>query len=150
MAENVLSTSDKRSVQVFSSPLASKTHFWSTINLSTYFRFSDFEFKIRLGLSFHKQKIAIFKLTIYWFSVRSHNHYTKQPTVSASHRKAFSKLQSCLTDSSWIHPILLIKLIQYKIGKTWLSTMLNLYSCLKSNKSKRFYSKMLLHRFKCV
>ena len=33
------------------------------------------------------------------------------------HRKTFSRLYSCLTDSSWIHLILLIKLIQYKIGK---------------------------------
>ena len=34
--------------------------------------------------------------------------------MSGRHRKAFSNLQSCLTDSSWIHLILLIKLIQYK------------------------------------
>ena len=41
-----------------------------------------------------------------------------EPTVSLRHRKAFSNLQLCMTDSSWIHLILLIKLIQYKIGKT--------------------------------
>ena len=41
----------------------------------------------------------------YWFSVRTHNHYTKEPPVSRRHRKSFH---------SWIHLILLIKLPQYK------------------------------------
>ena len=63
--------------------------------------FSYFEFKIRLirpRLSFQKPpKIHVFERTTYWFSVRSHNHYIKEPTVSGRHRKAFSNLQSCLT-----------------------------------------------------
>ena len=82
--------------------------------------FSYFEFKIRLirlGLSFQKTKIPYFKLTTNWFSFRNHNHYTKEPTVGGRHRKAVSNLHLCLTDSSWIHLILLIKLIPYKIGK---------------------------------
>ena len=69
-----------------------------------------------LGLSFQKQKFL---------------YSSSQPTGSRSwaiHRrhncewetqkKTFSSLQSYWTDSSWIHSILLIKLIQYKIGKT--------------------------------
>ena len=52
-------------------------------------------------------------------SVRSHNHYTKEPTVTGRHRRAFNSLQSYLTDSSWIHLILIIKLISYKIEKKW-------------------------------
>ena len=43
---------------------------------------------------------------------------SKEPNVSGRHRKAFSSLQWCLTDSSWIHMFLLIELFQYKIGKT--------------------------------
>ena len=39
--------------------------------------------------------------------------------MSGRHRKALN-LKSCLTDSSRIHLIELIKLIQHKIGKTWL------------------------------
>ena len=48
------------------------------------FGVSYFEFKIRLiklGLSFQKTKIPVLELTTYWFSVRSHNHYIKEPTV---------------------------------------------------------------------
>ena len=37
--------------------------------------------------------------------------------MSGRHRKAFSNLQSCLTDSSSILLILLINLIQYKFEK---------------------------------
>ena len=59
----------------------------------------------------------VFEFPTYWFSVRSHNHYTIESTVSVRHRKAFSNLQSCLTGSIWICLILLIKLIKYKIGK---------------------------------
>ena len=83
---------------------------------------------IRLGIS--KTKLTVFELTTYWFSVRSHNHYTKEPTVSGP--KSFQSVcllkdfntqepitVSILTDSSWIHLILLIKLIQCKIGKIW-------------------------------
>ena len=39
-------------------------------------------------------------LTTYCLPVRSHNHYIKEPTVNGRQRKAFSNLQSCLTDSS--------------------------------------------------
>ena len=80
-------------------------------NISICFVFFYFEFKIRLiklGLFFQKTKIPVFELTAYWFPVRNHNHYTKEPTV----------YQSFLTDFSWIHLILLIKLIQYEIGET--------------------------------
>ena len=94
-----------------------KKRLWLTLHVSQL-SFSYFEFKvnlIRLGLSFQKQK---FLYSTYWFSVRSHNHYTKGSTVSGSHKKAFTNLQSCLTDSSWIHLILLITLIQFTIGKT--------------------------------
>ena len=38
--------------------------------------------------------------------------------MSGRHRKAFSNLQSCLTDSSSILLILLINLIQYKFEKS--------------------------------
>ena len=74
-----------------------------------------FEFKIRLirlGLSFQNQKILSSKLTSCWFSIRSNNQNTTEPTVSVRHRKALSNLQSCMADSSCIHLILLIKLIQ--------------------------------------
>ena len=53
-----------------------------------------------------------------WSPVRLANHYTKVSTLSERHRKAFSSLQSCLTDSSWINLIHLIQLIQYKVGNT--------------------------------
>ena len=52
-------------------------------------------------------------------------YYTEEPTVSRRRGKVFSNLQSRLTDSSWIHLILLIKLIQYKIGKTRMNCLLN-------------------------
>ena len=71
-------------------------------------------FKIRLiilGFLPQKTKIPVFELTTYWFSIGSLNHYTTEPTVRGRHIKAFSSLQSCLTDSSWIHLILLIQLI---------------------------------------
>ena len=60
---------------------------------------------------FSKTKIPVFKPTTLWSSVRSYKHYTKETTMSGRHRKAFSRLQSCLTDSSWIKLILLIKRI---------------------------------------
>ena len=50
-----------------------------------------------------------------WSPVRLANHYTKVSTVSETHRNAFSSLQSCSTDSSWIN---LIQLTWHKIGKT--------------------------------
>ena len=101
------------------------THFWILKNLG----FSYFEFKIRLiklGLSFQKQKFV-------YLNSQPTNSQSEVPTDSQSGViiitpksqlyvegtvKAFSDLQSCLTDSSWIHLILLIKLFQYKIGKT--------------------------------
>ena len=43
--------------------------------------------------------------------------------MSGRHRKAFINLQSCLNDSSWIHLLLLIQLIQYKIEKTRLCSI---------------------------
>ena len=69
---------------------------------------------------FPKTKNFLFELTSDWFSVRSHNYYTKEPIVSWRHRNTSSNLKSCLTDFSWIHLILQIKLIQYKIAKTLL------------------------------
>ena len=39
-----------------------------------------YELKIRLDLSFQKTKIPVLELPTYWFSFRSHNHYTKEPT----------------------------------------------------------------------
>ena len=60
-------------------------------------------FKIRLiilGFLPQKTKIPVFELTTYRFLVRSLNHYTMEPTVRGRHIKAFSSLQSCLTDSS--------------------------------------------------
>ena len=42
---------------------------------------------------------------------RSLNHNYNEPTVRGRHRKVFSSIQSCLADSSWIHLILLNKLI---------------------------------------
>ena len=54
----------------------------------------------------------------YIWTHNSHKHYARRSTVSGRHSKAVSNLQSCLTDSYWIRLILLIKLIQYKIGKT--------------------------------
>ena len=66
---------------------------------------------------FRKSWIHHCKLKTYWFSVRSHNHYAKESTVSGRHRKAFSNIQSWFTDSSLIHLISLIKLIEYKIRK---------------------------------
>ena len=39
----------------------------------------------------------------YWSSVRHHNHYTKESTVSGRHRKAFSIIQlETLTFSAWL------------------------------------------------
>ena len=54
---------------------------------------------IRLDFLSKKQKIPVLELTTDIFSVRSHNHYTKEPTVSGRHRKAFKSLQSCSTGS---------------------------------------------------
>ena len=78
-----------------------------------------------LNLKLDWNFLSVLELTTYWFSARSHSHYTKKPTVSGRHRKTFSNLQSCMTGSSWNQPILLIQLNQYKIGKTqvmWLGT----------------------------
>ena len=54
--------------------------------------FSDFVPKIRLirlEFSFQKNpKIPVFELSIYWFPVRSQNHYTKEPTGTVRDRKA--------------------------------------------------------------
>ena len=91
------------------SPTAQCVH-W---NLQYIHVFSDFVFKIRLirlGFSFQKTKNPVLEPPTYWFSgvlIITPN----EPTVSGSHRKAFSSLQSCSTDSSWIHLFLLIQLI---------------------------------------
>ena len=78
-----------------------KDHFRIFCKLTNkiHLSFSYFEFEIRLiilGLSFQKQTF------LYWnsHSVRSHNQYIKEPTVSGRHRKAFYSLQSCWTGSS--------------------------------------------------
>ena len=65
----------------------------------------------KLSLTFSHAWLVLVELTTCWFPVSSHNHYTTVSTVGGRHRKAFSNLQSCLTDSSWIHLILLIQLI---------------------------------------
>ena len=96
--------------------------------LKVTFGFSYFGFKIsliRLSLSFQKQKFLYSNSRAHWFSVRCHNHYVKESTVSGRHRKALNSFQLCFTDSSWIHLILLIKLIQYNTRKTWLITSSN-------------------------
>ena len=93
---------------------------------------SYFEFKIRLirlGLSFQKQNIL-------WLNSQPNNSQsgmitiTSYLTLSGRHRKSFSTLQSCLTDSRWIILILLIKLIHYKIWKT---RMIVHYGIIPSN-----------------
>ena len=48
-------------------------------------------------------------LPTYWSSASHCNRYTKEPTVSGGHRKAFDSFESCLTGSSWIQLIHLIK-----------------------------------------
>ena len=107
------------------------THANRNINFVTVCGILDFfyfEFKIKLsklGLSFHKQQFLYSQFTT--FSFRSYNFYSKKPTVSRIHRKTFSRLQSCFTNSSWIH--LIIKLIQYKIGKTHLFLLFRLSKC---------------------
>ena len=79
---------------------------------------SYFVFKIRLirlGFSFKKLKILYLNPQ----PTDSQSGVTTitpgESAVSGRHREAF--FQSCLTDSSLIHLILLIQLIQYKIGK---------------------------------
>ena len=72
---------------------------WSIHSIAHYSCFSDFVFKIRLmrlGFSFQNTKNSqppdsqsgVITTT------------PTEPTVSGRHRKAFSNLQSCLTDSS--------------------------------------------------
>ena len=86
--------------------------------LNLYFNYFEFNMRlIRLGKPFQKQKNPIYLNSQPTDSVRNYNHCTKDPTVSGRHRESFSSLQSCLNDSSLIQLILLIKLIQYKIGK---------------------------------
>ena len=67
--------------------------------------FSDFVFKIRLirlGFSFKKLKIPV----LYLKSQPTNSQSgvipitPTEPTVSGGHRKAFSNLQPCMTDSS--------------------------------------------------
>ena len=49
---------------------------------------------IRWHKCFKIKKTSVrFEHSTYWSSVRHHNHYTKEPTVSGRHRKAFSNLQ---------------------------------------------------------
>ena len=55
------------------------------------------------------------ELTTYWSSVSHYNHYKKESPVNGQRTKGFISLQSYMTDSSWIY---VIKLIQYKTGKT--------------------------------
>ena len=81
--------------------------------------FSDLVFKIRLislGFSFRKQKVLYLNLQPTDCQSGVITITQTEPTVSR--KKAFNTLQSCLTDSSSIHLILLIQLILYKIGKT--------------------------------
>ena len=61
-----------------------------------------------------KSKINRTSLRFELPSVRHHNHYIKEPTVSGRH----SNLQLCFTGSSLIQLIRLIKRIQDKIEKT--------------------------------
>ena len=70
--------------------------------------FCYFECRIRimrLDLSFQKTKIPVFEFTTYWFSDSGVITTTPtEPTVSERHRKTFSSIQSCLTDST-LNPI---------------------------------------------
>ena len=71
-----------------------------------------------------QQKIKIKKTSVrfeypaYWSSSSHRNYYSKMLTVSGRHKKAFNSLQTCLTSSSSIKLIHLIKRILYKIEKT--------------------------------
>ena len=71
------------------------------------------------GFSFKKLKIPVLYLNSQPTDSQSGvmTITPTEPTVSGRHRKAFSNLQSCMTDSSWIYLILLIQQIEYKIGK---------------------------------
>ena len=103
---------DHQSLQVHHSICAPKT----ALN---QLGFSYFEFKIRLirlGLSFQKQNFLYSNSQPSAFQAGVIT-ITPKNTVSGRHRRAFSNLQSCLTDSSWIHLFLLIQLIYYKIKK---------------------------------
>ena len=93
---------------------AKNTNKNGVVFLHSYSCFSDFVFKIRLiklGFSIKKLKFPVLYLNSYWFQSRVIIITPTEPTVSERHRKAFSTLQSCMTDSSWIHLILLIQLI---------------------------------------
>ena len=116
------------------------------------FLFFRFFFKIRLikpGFPFQETKIHIFELTNYRFSVRSHNHYTKDPTVGGIHRKAFSSFQSCLTDSSWSHLILLIQL-KYRSGTVNSNTVNSKFHLIRSYCEIFFYHFPNISCLKCT
>ena len=79
-----------------------------------------FEFKIRLirlALSFQKHKFLCFNSQPTDFQSGVITIIPKSQLCEGDTDKAFSNLQSCLTDSSLIHLSLLIKLIQNKIEK---------------------------------
>ena len=76
--------------------------------------------------------------------------------MSGKHWKAFTNLQSCFTDSSLIHLILLIKLIQYKVGKTrmllivevwWLFPWLLLFPMVVSRAEQELLKNPVLSAF---
>ena len=72
------------------------------INLAFVF-FSDFVFKIRLirlGFLCKQKNSCIWTHNLQILSQESHNHRTKESTVSWRHRRAFSSLQSCLSINS--------------------------------------------------
>ena len=57
--------------------VSNSTAFWSIITIG--FSYSEFNIRlIRLGI----WNFFAFELTTKWFSVRSHNHYTKTPTLN--------------------------------------------------------------------
>ena len=73
----------------------------------------------------------------HWFSVSSHNHYTERANCEWETQKSF---QSRLTDCSWIHLILLIKLIQYEMGNLYILFTQNLFFFFKSTLSEFLFA----------
>ena len=70
-----------------------------------------------LDLAFYLKKSYIRTHKLLIISQESEPLYQ---SVTGRHRKAFSRVRSCLTEC-WIELNLLMKQIWYKIGKTWLS-----------------------------
>ena len=82
--------------------------------------FSDFEFKIRLirlVLSFQKQKILDLNSQPIDYQPGVMTITPKSQLWVGDTEKLSVTFSGCLTET-WIHLILLIKLVQYKIGKT--------------------------------